>query len=149
MTTSSFVFSSAVPLDPRLPLDPSELNLFACKLDRIRSLRDEDFLVDQVLEWTPNSDAISNGLSVLQQQTFGPMFGQLLENANQIDSDYAKALAAVAVWRTNVLPARTRCGALFFRASNLGGIMQPSTYHCPLFHIRTASLGRWVARRIV
>jgi hypothetical protein len=76
------------------------------------------------------------------------MFGQLLENANQIDSDYAKALAAVAVWRTNVLPARTRCGALFFRASNLGGIMQPSTYHCPLFHIRTASLGRWVARRM-
>src|SRR3974390_116251 len=53
-----------VPLDPRLPLDPFELNLFACKPDQMRSLRDGNFLVDQLLTWKPTHEAISNGLSV-------------------------------------------------------------------------------------
>jgi FkbM family methyltransferase len=111
-----------VPLDPRLPLDPSELNIFACKPDRIRSLRDEGFLVDRAVEWTPNSEAISNGLSVLRQQAFAPMFGQLLENVNRIECDYASALAAFAVWRAEVFPAHTRCGALFFAHQALAAL---------------------------
>ena len=133
-----------VPLDPRLPLDPFELNLFACKPDRIRSLRDEDFLVDRVFEWTPNSDAIFNGLSVLRQQAFGSMFGQLLENANQIDLDYVKALAAFAVWRTNVLPARARCNALFFAYQTLAALCNraPTTARYSTF-ARLAWEGGW------
>lgn len=104
-----------VPLDPRLPLDPFELNLFACKPDQIRSLREENFLVDQLLTWEPNSEAISGGLSLLRQQEFAPMFGHLLDDAKYIDCDYAEALAAFAVWRTNDLPAHIRCAALFLR----------------------------------
>ena len=72
------------------------------------------------------------------------MFGQLLENANQIDSDYAKALAAVAVWRTNVLPARTRCGALFFAHQTLAALCNraPTTARYSTF-ARLAWEGGW------
>jgi FkbM family methyltransferase len=133
-----------VPLDPRLPLDPSELNLFACKHDRIRSLRDGGFLVDQFLTLEPNSEAISNGLSVLRQQAFASMFGHLLDDAKYIDRDYAQVLAAFALWRTDDLPARTRCAALFFAYQTLAALCNraPTTARYSTF-ARLAWEGGW------
>jgi FkbM family methyltransferase len=133
-----------VSLDPRLPLDLFELNLFACKPDQIRSLREENFLVDQLLTWEPNSEAISGGISFLRQQAFAPIFGHLLDDAKYIDSDYAKALAAFAVWRTNDLPAHIRCAALFFAYSTLEALCNraPSTARYSTF-ARLAWEGGW------
>ena len=133
-----------VPLDPRLPLDPFELNLFACKPDQMRSLREGNFLVDQLLTWEPNHEAISNGLSVLRQQAFAPMFGHLLDDAKYIDCDYAKALAAFAVWRTGDLTARMRCAALFFAYQTLAALCNraPTTARYSTF-ARLAWEGGW------
>jgi len=133
-----------VPLDPRLPLDPFELNLFACKPDRISSLRDGDFLVDQFLTLDLNNEAISNGLSLLQQQAFAPMFGHLLDDAKYMEPDYAKALAAFAMWRTDDLPARIRCAALFLAYRTLAALCNraPSTARYSTF-ARIAWEGGW------
>ena len=133
-----------VPLDPRLPVDPFEVNLFACKPDRIRLLRDGGFVVDQFLTWAANGEAITNGLSVLQKQAFAPMFGHLLDNAKYIDCDYAKALAAFAVWRANDLPARMRCAALFFAYQTLATLCNraPTTARYSTF-ARVAWEGGW------
>jgi FkbM family methyltransferase len=139
-----------VPLDPQLPLDPFELNLFACKPDRMRSLRDEDFLVDQFVAFDPNSQAIANGLSVLRQQAFAPMFGYLLDDAKYMDRDYAKALAAFAVWRTKDLPAPIRCAGLFFAYRTLAALCNraPTTSRYSTF-ARLAWEGGWRAEAAV
>ena len=102
-----------VPFDPELPIEPYELNLFACKPDRMASLRDAGFLVDEIAPWEPSAEAIADGLGLLRQQAFAPMFGDRLADAGGIDGDYAQALAAYAAWRRSDLPAQTRCAALF------------------------------------
>lgn len=111
-----------VPLDPQHPADPFELNLLACKPDRAASLHDHGFLVDQLLPWEPGSEAISDGLSMLRQQAFAPMFGHLLDDAKYLDQDYAKALGAFAAWRTDDLPAHTRYAALVFAYQTLAAL---------------------------
>jgi FkbM family methyltransferase len=139
-----------VPVNPRLPLDPFELNLFACKPDRMKSLRDGDFLVDECLTFDPNSQAISDGLSVLRQQAFAPMFGYLLDDAKYMDRDYVNALAAFAVWRTKDLPAPTRCAALFFAYRTLAALCNraPTTSRYSTF-ARIAWEGGWRAEAVV
>jgi FkbM family methyltransferase len=133
-----------VPPDPRVTIDRYELNLFACKPDRIRLLRDENLLVDQFQTWEANSETISNGLSVLRRRAFAPMFGHLLDDAKYIDRDYAKALAGFAAWRTNDLPARTRYAALLFAYQTLAALCSraPTTARYSTF-ARLAWEGGW------
>jgi FkbM family methyltransferase len=133
-----------VSLNPQVPLDPFELNLFACKPDRAASLRDADLLVDEFRNWEPNAEAISNGLAVLRQQAFAPMFGHLLDDTRHIDPDYARALAAFAVWRRSSLPARTRYSALFFSYQILAALCKrtPTTARISTF-ARLAWEGGW------
>jgi FkbM family methyltransferase len=138
-----------VPAGPELPLDPFELNLFACKSGQIESLRDKELLVDQSLPWHPSAGAISNGLSVLRGQAFAPMFGRLLDDGKYIDRHYAEALAAFAVWRTSSLPARTRCAALFFGYRTLATLCNhaPTTARYATF-ARLAWEGGWRAESV-
>jgi FkbM family methyltransferase len=139
-----------VPIEPTLPLDPFELNLFACKPSKIESLRDRELLVDQLLPWEPSGEAISDGLSVLRRQAFSPMFGRLLDDDEYIDSDYARALAAFAVWHTDGVPACTRCAALFFAYRTLATLCNraPSTARYSTL-ARLAWEGGWRAQSIV
>jgi FkbM family methyltransferase len=133
-----------VPLDPRAPLDPFELNLFAAKPDRVRSLCDEGFLVNQLSAWEPDSAALSTGLSLLREQPFATAFGRLLDDTGQIDSDYGKVLAAYAVWRTNDLPAQRRFAALLFAYQSLAALCKraPTTARYSTF-ARLAWEGGW------
>lgn len=139
-----------VPLDPNIPLDPYELNLFAAKSDRVSSLRDQQFLIDQDLTWEPNSEAIANCLSLLRQQAFAPAFGHVLDDPKPIDPNYAKALAAFSVWLTNDLPARTRCGALFFAYRTLAALCNraPTTARYSTF-ARLAWEGGWRGESVI
>jgi FkbM family methyltransferase len=136
-----------VPLDLRVPLDPFELNLFACKPDRIGSLREEGFLVDQISPWAPDTEAISNGLSLLHKRAFASMFGDL--RADVMDRDYLNALAAFAAWRTNDLPSRARCAALYFAYQTLAALCNraPTTARCSTF-ARIAWEGGWRAQSV-
>jgi hypothetical protein len=102
-----------VPLDLRVPLDPFELNLFAAKSDRIGSIADAGFLVDEIPVWQPDAAAVRRGPALLREQAFAEMFGARLDDGGTIDRDYADALAAIAAWRSDDLPARVRCGALY------------------------------------
>jgi FkbM family methyltransferase len=133
-----------VPLDPRVPLDPFELNLFAAKPDRINALGDAGFLVDESSGWQPDAAAVRHGLSVLREQSFAGMFGRLLDDAGTIDRDYSNALAAIAVWRSDDLPARVRCGALYFAYRTLAALCNraPTTARYSTF-ARLAWEGGW------
>jgi FkbM family methyltransferase len=133
-----------VPVDRQAPIDPYELNLFGCKPDRMRVLRNEGFLVDEIPAWEPDGDAIANGLLALRQQAFAPMFGRLLDDARHIDPDYAKALAAFAAWRTSDAPAHIRCAALYFAYRTLAALCNraPTTARFATF-ARLASEGGW------
>jgi methyltransferase FkbM-like protein len=133
-----------VPVDFGVPLDPYDYNLFAAKPDRIRSLRDEGFLVDQLSAWEPSGEAISNALSSLRQRAFAPAFGHILDNPKQIDPDYAKALAGFAVWRAGESSASTRCAALFFAYRTLAALCNrsPTTARYSTF-ARLAWEGGW------
>ena len=151
---SFFVFLSVhrswSPSILAFPLILFELNLFAAKPDRARSLRDGNFLVDEISAWEPSSEVISNGISHLRQQVFAPAFGHILDDAKQIDPDYAKALAAMAVWRTNALPAHTRCAALFFAYRTLAALCSraPTTARNSTF-ARLAWEGGWRGEHLV
>lgn len=103
-----------VPLDPMQSLDGFELNLFAAKPDRARSLQDDNVLGDVIPTWEPDSEAVRNSLSLLKDQVFAHLLGPMLGDGSRFDADYIKALAAYAVWRTVGLPATTRCSALAF-----------------------------------
>lgn len=139
-----------VPVEPGVAIDPFELNLFAAKPDRAKLLQDAGHLVDQVSTWEPSSYAISNGLSLLRRQAFARAFGRTLEDADRIDPDYAKALAAFAAWRTESLPARSRCAALFFAYRTLAALcnVSPTTARYSTF-ARLAWEGGWRGESVV
>jgi hypothetical protein len=133
-----------VALDPGPPVEPFELNLFAAKPDRIKSLRDEGFLAEQHSGWQPNKQAIRRGLSLLRQQVFAPSFGHALDHTKGIDADYAKGLAAFAAWRTEDLNASERCAALFSGYRTLAALCNrsPTTARYSTF-ARLAWEGGW------
>lgn len=95
-----------VPVDPDQPLDPYELNLFAAKADRGMSLRDQGFLVDAIPPWEPDRDTIR----------------KVVGNATGMDPDYARAMTAFAVWRSDAQPAALRCAALYLAYRLLAGM---------------------------
>lgn len=133
-----------VPVDPRVPLDPFELNLFAAKPDRINSISEAGFLVDETPSWQPDATAVRRGLAALREQSFAGMFGHLLDDAGAIDRNYLNALAAIAVWRSNDVPARVRCGALYFAYGALAALCNraPTTARYSTF-ARLAWEGGW------
>ena len=139
-----------VPLDPGVPLDPFELNLFAAKPDRISSIRDAGFLVEEIPDWQPDASAVGLGLSMLREQPFAGMFGHLLNDAGTIDRDYSAALAAIAAWRSENLPARIRCGALYFAYRTLAALCNraPTTARYSTF-ARLAWEGGWRGECVV
>ncbi len=87
-----------VAVDPRLPLDPYELNLFAAKPACAKALHDEDLLIDAVSHWEPDPQTVSS----------------VVGHAGPIDPDYARAMAAFAVWQSDDQPAQLRFAALVF-----------------------------------
>jgi len=101
-----------VPLDPQAPLDPYEVNLFAAKPDRAASLCGENLLVESIPAWEPKDSDLADGLSLMQSQAFAPGFGRLIDNISQLDPDYAKSLAAYAVWRAGTTSLATRYASL-------------------------------------
>jgi FkbM family methyltransferase len=139
-----------VPFDSRRPLDPFELNLFAAKPDRVRSLRDKDLLVEDIPTWAPDSAAVSHGLSLLRRCAFARAFGHVLDDARDVDPSYADALAAFAAWRTPALPAATRCAALFHAYRILADLCNraPTTARFSTF-ARLAWEGGWRGESVV
>jgi hypothetical protein len=100
--------------------DAYELNLFAAKPDRIKSLKEQNVLVDEIPAWAPDEEMVRNAMSLLKAQAFAPIF----HAGGQLDPDYARVLAAYAVWRTNDLPAVTRSVALGFAYHRLAALCQ-------------------------
>jgi FkbM family methyltransferase len=100
--------------------DAYELNLFAAKPDRIKLLQEQNVLVDEVPAWAPDEETIGNAMSLLKAQAFAPIF----QAGVQLDPEYARVLAAYAVWRTNNLPAVTRSVALGFAYHRLAALCQ-------------------------
>ena len=136
--------SILVPLDLGVPLDPFELNLFAAKEDRIKSIEAAGLLVDSVPDWQPDRHAVAHGFSMLRGQAFAAMFGRGLDDAGSADPDYANALAAIAAWRFQDFPARERCGALYFAYRTLAALCNraPTTARYSTF-ARLAWEGGW------
>jgi FkbM family methyltransferase len=95
-----------VAIDPRVPLDSYELNLFAAKPDRARALRDEDLLIEAIPHWKPD------------RQTVHSVTG----TTGGIDPDYAEAMTAFAVWRSDNQPAQLRFAALVYACRALSDL---------------------------
>jgi FkbM family methyltransferase len=100
--------------------DPYELNLFAAKPDRAKLLQEQNVLVDEIPEWEPDEKDIGSAISLLKTQAFAPAFRADVP----LDPDYARALAAYAVWRAGDLPAVTRSVALGFSYRALTALCQ-------------------------
>jgi FkbM family methyltransferase len=100
--------------------DGYELNLFAAKPDRAKLLQEQNVLVDEIPAWEPDEKAIGNAMSLLKTQAFAPAF----HADAPLDPDYARVLAAYAVWRTGDLPAFTRSVALGFSYRALVALCQ-------------------------
>jgi FkbM family methyltransferase len=106
--------------DPQTPLDDFELNLFAAKPDRARSLAADGLLVDPLPAWTPDESARSAGVAYLKQQTFTAPMAGLMNFGAAHDPDYLNALAAFAQWHDSTRAVTQRCAALAFAYTSLG-----------------------------
>ena len=134
-----------VPDDAQQPLDDYELNLFAAKPDRVRSMSQHGLLVDSVSDWMPDDAARQNALSNWQNQKFASLVNIPSGFASIADPDYRNSLAAYAVWRSHGYPVATRCAALAFALRNLREVCAraPTGEHLSTF-ARVAS--EWGAR---
>ncbi len=117
-----------VAINPNAPLDPYELNLFAAKPDRAKELRDANFLVDTIPRWKPD------------RQTVRSIFG----DGERFDPDYADAMTAFAVWRSDNHPAQLRFAALVLACQTLADLCNraPSPARLSTF-ARVAWDGGW------
>jgi FkbM family methyltransferase len=108
-----------VPDDAGQPLDGFELNLFAAKPDRVRSLSQQGFLVGEIPAWAPSVDDCKNADSFWRSQKFAPLINMSGGNGARADLNYRNSLAAYATWRAADQPVATRCAALAFALRGL------------------------------
>jgi FkbM family methyltransferase len=101
------------------PLDGFELNLFAAKPGRVRSLSQQGFLVGAIPAWAPSADDCKNADSFWRSQKFAPLINMSGGNGARADLDYRNSLAAYATWRAADQPVATRCAALAFALRGL------------------------------
>jgi FkbM family methyltransferase len=102
-----------VPVDAGQPLDPYELNLFAAKDDRARTLSQRGLLVDAIPAFAPSRSDRKHAEALWRRQKFASASGGAqpsLPPAEQLE--YLNALAAYAAWRDAKLPLPRRCAAL-------------------------------------
>jgi FkbM family methyltransferase len=139
-----------VPFDAGSPLDNFELNLFAAKPDRVKSLCQAGVAVAEIPVWQAGGDAIGEGLSLLRRQAFASAFGRAADSADRIDPDYATALAAYAAWRNESLPAAVRAAALNSAYRTLAALCNrsPTTARYSTF-ARLAWEGGWRSECVV
>ena len=106
-----------VPKDESQPLDAYELNLFAAKSDRMRTLSTEHLLVDTIPAWAPGEVDREKAFAF----SYGQSFASLWPNLNSIstDSKYLDSLVAYATWRSSEQPTAVRCAALAFALQNV------------------------------
>jgi FkbM family methyltransferase len=97
-----------VPDFPQQSLDAYELNLFAAKPERMRTLADQGMLVDAFPTWKPAPEDLEYGNSFFREQTFA----RSITSAVPADASYRMAIAAYAAWRRCDKPAPVRCAAL-------------------------------------
>jgi FkbM family methyltransferase len=83
-----------VPDDAQKPLDRYELNLFAAKPDRVRTLSQQGFLVDAIPAWVPSEEDCKNVNSFWRNQKFAQLIDVTGGNSGSVDSDYRNNLAA-------------------------------------------------------
>jgi FkbM family methyltransferase len=108
-----------VPHDTQQPVDGYELNLFAAKPDRVRSLSREGFLVDAIAAWVPDKRATKTADLLWRKQNFASSIERSRENLQPQDFDFHDCLAAYATWRTTNQPVANRCAALAFALQGL------------------------------
>lgn len=114
-----------VPFDPAEPLDAYELNLFAAKPDRVRSLSQQGLLIDSIPEWDAGSQGgDDNALALLKRCAFAPAFAGLFERIATLDPQYREALSAYAVWRSLDATPAARCAALRSAFRTLRGLCE-------------------------
>ena len=100
--------------DPETPLDAYELNLFAAKPDRARSLAAEGLLVDLLPAWAPGADARSAAIAYLKARPFAPPLAAIMNFDGIHDPNYLDGLAAYSEWLDRTRPVAQRCAALAF-----------------------------------
>ena len=92
--------------------DGSELNLFAAKSDRVRTLAQQGLLADTIPAWAPSDDDRTAALAFWQGRTFASAAAMAGIDGLSANSDYHNGLVAYAAWRDSTRPAATRCAAL-------------------------------------
>ena len=110
-----------VPDFPQQELDAFELNLFAAKPDRVRSLSEQGVLVDEFPAWAPTAEDCDYADSFWKDQTFASFFA-VSGNGTVADVGYRNALAAYAAWRAAQRPTAVRCAALALALRGLRAI---------------------------
>jgi FkbM family methyltransferase len=103
-----------VRCDLETPLDAYELNLFAAKPDRARTLAADGLLVDPLPGWTPDANARSAAMAYLKSKPFTPPLATLMNFDGMHDPKYLDGLAAYSEWHDRTRPVAQRCGALAF-----------------------------------
>jgi FkbM family methyltransferase len=111
-----------VPQHGSEPLDGYELNLFAAKSDRVRTLSKQELLVETISAWSPSEVDRKKALIFWQRQTFASLSTLSSPNSMSADSEYLDSLTAYATWRCLDQPITTRCAALAFALQNLSSV---------------------------
>ena len=137
-----------VPIEPRVPLDRYELNLFAAKPDRIQSIGDAGFLLDKTPDlatrhcgnrpWTVGSARATVCGHVR------PSARRRRHNRSRLFQRIGRNSQRGA--RTD--PAQARCGALYFAYRTLAALCNRAPIHRALLDVRPCSVGRRLERRM-
>ena len=106
-----------IPDDPEQPLDSYELNLFAAKPDRVRTLSERQLLVERVPDWAPTDADHKTAAAFMITDTCASLAN--LSEGPTMDPDYRNSLTAYAVWRSIDQPVERRCAALAFAFQTL------------------------------
>jgi FkbM family methyltransferase len=102
-----------VPIDADEALDAFEINLFAAKKDRARTLAQRGLLVEAIGTWAASRSDRKHAEAFWRRQAFASATGGARQNQNSAEPpDYPNALAAYAVWRNSEQTLPTRCAAL-------------------------------------
>lgn len=111
-----------VPADVSSKLDDYELNLFAAKPDRMKSLTERGVLVAKTGAWKPGETSKDNALDLLKKQAFAATLGPMLSRDYLRETPYSDCLAAYAAWRNPENPPEDRFAALDFAYRNLSAL---------------------------
>ncbi|CAN5376233.1 hypothetical protein BH10PSE9_BH10PSE9_15060 [soil metagenome] len=99
-----------VPIEDGETMDSYELNLFAAKPDRVKTMAAAGLLVERIPDWQPDNASRQLAPSHWREQSFSSAVAD--RESYTTDPDYVDALAAYAIWQREEHPLPVRCAAL-------------------------------------